>query len=65
MAEVFSLLGGYFPGSRIRATTFDEYVAALLDDSHVLGSLPVVTQEIGDTWVYGTLPLLCNGLGLL
>ena len=62
VAEVFALLGGCFPGARIRASTLDEYVAALLDDPRALGGLPVVTQEIGDTWVYGALPLLCIGL---
>jgi len=62
VAEVFSLLGGFFPDSVIRASTLDEFVAALLDDPRALGSLPVVTQEVGDTWVYGALLLLCIGL---
>jgi len=65
VAEVFSLLGGFFPDFVIKASTLDDFVAALLDDPRALGSLPVVTQEVGDTWVYGTLLLMCIGLGLL
>ena len=39
-----------FPGAEVTASTLDAYAAALV---RVRGSLPVVTQEIGDTWIHG------------
>ena len=65
VADIFALLAGHFPGSVIRASTFDAYVAALLNDSAVFASLPAVTQEIGDTWVYGAVLPLFGTLTLL
>ena len=39
-----------FPGATVRASTLDAYAEALLP---LQERLPVVTQEIGDTWIHG------------
>jgi len=39
-----------FPGAEIVASTLDAYAAAL---GRVEDQLPLVTQEIGDTWIHG------------
>ncbi len=41
-----------FPHAEIRASTLDTYFA-LLNTEAIKASLPVVTSEIGDTWMYG------------
>ncbi|KAK9821791.1 hypothetical protein WJX81_004092 [Elliptochloris bilobata] len=53
VADIFDILSKDFPNSVIRASTFDEYVAELLDYLPTYRNWPTVTQEIGDTWVYG------------
>ena len=53
VADIFKILSGYFPGSYIAASTFDDYVNALIDYLPAIGNWPTVTQEIGDTWVFG------------
>jgi hypothetical protein len=46
---------GLFPGSspQIIGSSFDAFLAALLAHPTAASSLPVVTSEIGDTWIYG------------
>lgn len=39
-----------FPGTRLRASTLEDYGALLWKRRE---SLPVVTSEIGDSWIYG------------
>ncbi len=46
----FEKLGAEFPDARIFASTLDAYARALLP---IKGELPVVRQEIGDTWIHG------------
>ncbi len=46
----YTTLRNRFPGARIVATNLSTIAEALRG---VRGSLPVVTQEIGDTWIYG------------
>lgn len=41
-----------FPGAEIVASTLDDFVYELNLNMHDL-DLPVVTDEIGDTWIYG------------
>lgn len=48
--EYYSALRSRFPGARIVATDLSTIAAAL---RNVRDRLPVVTQEIGDTWIYG------------
>ena len=47
-------LSGLFPGSspQVVGSTFDAFVSALLANPTAV-NLPVVTQEIGDIWIYG------------
>src|SRR5262249_75458 len=47
---VFGQMRQRFPGAAVRASTLDAYAARLLQ---VKGQLPVVTGEIGDTWIHG------------
>lgn len=46
----FERLAERFPGADIRASTMDAFAAALLKMKH---RLPVVEEEIGDTWIHG------------
>ncbi|MBC2582305.1 DUF5054 domain-containing protein [Clostridium sp. DJ247] len=39
-----------FPGAEVKASTLDHYARALME---FRGQLPVVTDEIGDTWIHG------------
>jgi hypothetical protein len=48
--EYYAALRSRFPGARIVATNLSTIATAL---RKVRGRLPVVTQEIGDTWIYG------------
>ena len=40
-----------YPDAHVHASTFDEFADAITPD--VRAQLPVVTREIGDTWLYG------------
>ena len=44
-----------FPGStpQLVGSTYDAFVEAVLEHPTAAASLPVVTSEIGDTWIYG------------
>jgi hypothetical protein len=44
-------ISGTFPGAAVVASTFDTFFSLLTPD--VLARLPVVTSEIGDTWLHG------------
>ena len=44
---------GQFPGASVFFSTFDNFTSFLLDPA-VTGLLPVVEQEMGDTWVHGS-----------
>eukprot|EP00035_Acanthoeca_spectabilis_P008111 m.148635 g.148635 ORF g.148635 m.148635 type:complete len:469 (-) comp14217_c0_seq2:475-1881(-) len=54
VAEVFTEARLYFPNARIVSESHDRFVASVLDNATVLASLPMVTAEIGDTWIWGT-----------
>ena len=47
---VFQQLRERFPGAAVVASTLDRFAMAL---QRVRADLPVVTQEIGDTWIHG------------
>lgn len=49
--ESHDRLGQDHPGMRLRAGTLDDFWTALAPHRD---TLPVVTQEIGDTWIHGT-----------
>ena len=42
-----------FPGADVVASTFDNFTQHLLGDPDVFAKLPVVKEEIGDSWIYG------------
>ncbi|KJL33488.1 DUF5054 domain-containing protein [Microbacterium azadirachtae] len=62
--ELFAALAAAHPGARIVASSLDDFARALLPHRE---ALPVVTEEIGDTWIHGAGadPLLTAGLGVL
>ncbi|OPZ87674.1 MAG: hypothetical protein BWY76_00344 [bacterium ADurb.Bin429] len=47
---IFARLRDRFPGAEVVASTLDAFARALLPHA---GILPVVTSEIGDTWIHG------------
>lgn len=47
---VFARLRRRFPGVEVEASTMDAFAARLLT---IKAGLPVITQEIGDTWIHG------------
>ncbi len=48
--DTYDMLGAHIPGARILASTLDDFALKL---DAVRDSLPVVTSEIGDTWIHG------------
>lgn len=48
--EVFTRLGNEFPEAEVAASTLNAFAEALRPAA---GGLPVVTQELGDTWIHG------------
>lgn len=48
--QTFTLLRAQFPGCQVVASTLDDFTRALLP---LASRLPVVTSEIGDTWIQG------------
>jgi hypothetical protein len=48
--RVFADLSARFPGAEIRASTLNDFVPAL---RKAASDLPVLTEEIGDTWIHG------------
>ncbi len=50
IAAIYAKLRAQFPGADVRASNLNE-VALAVDP--IRANLPVVTSEIGDTWIYG------------
>lgn len=50
--SVYEKLRKHFPNAKVHASTFDAFYDAALEPG-VMEKLPVVTQDIGDTWNYG------------
>lgn len=54
LLQVYSEVGANFPGAKVVASTFDEYLEPLMEmleeGNH---KLQVITAEIGDTWIHG------------
>jgi hypothetical protein len=48
--QQFADLAGQFPGAKIKASTLDAFAAQLLT---IKDQLPIVTEELGDTWIHG------------
>ena len=51
----FAVVRKLWPNATVRISTFEEYVT-LLDDAYSSGKieLPIITEEMGDTWIHGT-----------
>lgn len=50
VSEIFRLARQRFPQAEVVGSTLDAFAAALVQ---IKPSLPVVTEEIGDTWIHG------------
>ncbi len=50
ISTMYADLRRQFPGATIQAATFSDAAAAV---EPIRSQLPVITQEIGDTWIYG------------
>ncbi len=50
VAALYRTMRERFPGAQVHASTLDAFARKLLS---VKSTLPVVTQEIGDTWIHG------------
>jgi len=48
--ELFAELIAAYPGANVIASTLDAFATAVLKDR---ASLPVIEEEIGDSWIYG------------
>jgi uncharacterized protein DUF5054 len=48
--RIFATIKAEFPGAHVAASTLDDFACALRP---IRSSLPVVTSEIGDTWIHG------------
>lgn len=46
----YATLKGLFPGATIVASDYDSFVLQLMQHQDVL---PIISEEIGDTWIYG------------
>lgn len=51
--STFASLGKQFPNATIASSTFDAFTAQVLPLVGDPKSVPVMTEEMGDTWVYG------------
>jgi hypothetical protein len=49
----FNLIQNLFPNANIIPSTFERFVDALPPLDKLVGLLPVIDKEIGDTWVHG------------
>ena len=57
--EIFDIVRSNWSDAAVFSSTFDNYTAALIDRLPYL-NLPVFTEEIGDTWIYGEMCLSCS-----
>jgi hypothetical protein len=48
--QIYADLRSQFPGAEVKAASLTEIANAVVPFQH---ALPVLTQEIGDTWIYG------------
>lgn len=46
----YEILRKEFPNAKIKGSTFEEYFAEV---NKIRDSLPVIRQEVGDTWIQG------------
>ncbi len=56
VVALFNITAQNFPDAEIQVSTLDAFFELLIAEAPKL-NLPVVTGEIGDTWIYGERPL--------
>lgn len=49
--RLYEIARSQFPGADVQASTFEDFVASL---EPIKSKLPVVTKELGDTWIQGS-----------
>lgn len=52
--EGWTLLNQEFPNAKIFGSTFEAYIDSLMSRPDIIAKLPIMTQEMGDTWTYGS-----------
>ena len=52
VARFYAQVEQKYPGAKVSASTFDEFFK-VANEPAVKAQLPVVTEEIGDGWLYG------------
>ena len=52
VAHFYQQVQGKYPGAKVSASTFDAFFK-IANQPEVKSKLPVVTEEIGDGWLYG------------
>ena len=57
--NLFNITARNFPDADIQVSTLDAYFELLIAEAPNL-KLPVVTGEIGDTWIYGKLCVISH-----
>lgn len=54
LSTIFNAAKNFFPGAEVVASSFDEFiVGAASYVNQNPNSLPILSGEIGDTWLYG------------
>lgn len=54
LSTIFNAAKNFFPGAEVVASSFDEFLVGAAEYvNQNPSSLPILTGEIGDTWVYG------------
>ena len=53
MTRGFVATAAMAPGAVVVASTLDAFARALIAGERAIATLPVVTAEIGDTWIHG------------
>lgn len=53
MLQDWAAMRKTFPGARIVASTFDDWVDLLASSPAAMAALPVIDNELGDTWIHG------------
>ncbi|ETO34088.1 hypothetical protein RFI_03011 [Reticulomyxa filosa] len=51
--EIYAEVKLEFPNANVFASTYTAFINRLLQQPSVVASLPLLTEEIGDTWIHG------------
>lgn len=53
VAASYAAAAAAFPGAKVKLSSFEEFVEAALTSTPGAAALPVITSEMGDSWLYG------------